>query len=118
MERTVLIVEDDPQQLDYFRILLKSEGFIILTAESPIEALAVLEEEPVDCIVSDVNMPQMSVEEFLNQLCSRFPEVPRVMMTSSEESIAHELLSQGAHHFCPKMRAHEMLNHQVEHAMR
>jgi PAS domain S-box-containing protein len=53
----VLLVDDDADSLDFIEVLLERSGAAVLTAASAREALTVLREQPVDIVISDVEMP-------------------------------------------------------------
>ena len=53
----VLIAEDDPHILRLISMWLKRQGHEVLEARHGLAARALIEAEPVDVLVSDVNMP-------------------------------------------------------------
>ncbi len=55
----ILIVDDSPTNLELLRAQLESKGHTVLEAADGIEALAVLEREKVDAVISDILMPRM-----------------------------------------------------------
>lgn len=56
---SILVVEDEPDLLDNLRITLEGAGYRTLTARNGFEALAVLQAQSVDLILSDINMPRI-----------------------------------------------------------
>lgn len=56
---TVLVCDDDRAILDSIRIYLTQEGYEVLTAMDGIEALGLLKEHEVHCMVLDIMMPRM-----------------------------------------------------------
>jgi two-component system, OmpR family, alkaline phosphatase synthesis response regulator PhoP len=60
MQRKVLIVEDDPDQLEIIRLSLKAAGFAIGTATNGIDGLKKAHSVSPDLIVLDVMMPEMN----------------------------------------------------------
>src|SRR5258706_4201991 len=56
----VLIVDDERHNRELLEIMLKPEGFLLLTAASGEEALAMIARQPPDLILLDVMMPGMS----------------------------------------------------------
>lgn len=65
---TLLIVEDNPQTLKLMSRLLKAKGYTVITAESATAALQAAVERPVDVVVSDIGLPDMSGWELFQSL--------------------------------------------------
>jgi len=57
---TVLVVDDQPDLLDNISLTLEAGGYGALTARDGLEALAVLQAQPVDLILADIAMPRMN----------------------------------------------------------
>ncbi len=66
--RHVLVVEDDARQLDSVQRLLESEDVHIHGVSTAGEALARLRERTFDCMVMDLNLPDLSGYELLEQM--------------------------------------------------
>ncbi|MGQ9485518.1 MAG: response regulator [Desulfosoma sp.] len=81
MQKTVLFVDDEPNFTSAVKRALRHEPHRILTANSAMEALRLLSEEPVDVVVSDERMPGMSGSEFLALVRERHPRTLRIMLT-------------------------------------
>lgn len=79
-ERTLLIVDDEPDILDAVERLLRKE-YRVLTAQTPDEARAILAENAVQVVFSDQRMPNESGVEFLSGLRQSHPDVVRVLLT-------------------------------------
>lgn len=79
--RTVLLVDDEASVLEALRRTLKSEGYRILTAASGAEALAFLESQSVDILISDIEMPGMKGVELLTRVRDQWPDVIRIVLT-------------------------------------
>ncbi|MEK4630119.1 MAG: response regulator transcription factor [Solibacillus sp.] len=56
---TVLVTDDDQDIRDGIEIYLKNEGYQVLKAADGLEALALLEENEVHCMILDIMMPNM-----------------------------------------------------------
>ena len=67
---TILVVDDSATSRALTEIVLKQEGFAVITSEGPTAALARLGSTPVDLILLDVMMPEMDGFE----LCRRIRE--------------------------------------------
>jgi CheY-like chemotaxis protein/signal transduction histidine kinase/CHASE3 domain sensor protein len=66
--RRVLVVEDDPRQRESVRQLLQSEAVEIVPAESAARALELLRQQTFDCMVLDLNLPDLSGYELLEKM--------------------------------------------------
>ena len=104
----VLVVDDQPDVREALRLLLKSAGYAIETAESPAEALAAAAYRDHDLIVMDMNYTwdTTSGEEglrLLDGLRARRNDVPIIAMTGwSTIELAVEAMHRGACDFVPK----------------
>jgi two-component system, chemotaxis family, chemotaxis protein CheY len=104
----VLIVDDSSVMRKIVERALRQAGLNldrVLEAGNGREALALLEGEQVDLIVSDINMPGMDGLEFLRQLQTRSlaSGVPLVMITTeSGEEHVREALAAGAQAYIRK----------------
>ncbi len=79
----VLIVDDSLSVRKYASMLLAGKGLTILTAADGAEALAILDNEDVDSIITDLEMPHMHGYELLAEL-QRRPDwqVPIAVLSS------------------------------------
>ncbi|MDH5666912.1 MAG: response regulator [Nitrospira sp.] len=83
-EETVLIVDDEESVLAFTHEVLARQGYQVLEANSPSRALTLVEQMkgPIDLLVVDQVMPEMSEHELVDQLASRTPGL-RVLMMST-----------------------------------
>ena len=79
--RTILIVDDEPDVCDALVRVLGGAGYRALSAESGEAALEVLAKEPVQLIISDNQMSGMSGLDLLKQVRLKHPHVLRIMLT-------------------------------------
>ena len=96
-EASILIVDDLPiVRLSLYRILSKV-GYRCREAEDVATALAVLDEDTIDLILCDIQMPGASGLDLVRAIGHRIPETSVVMVSSLEEAeTAIECLQQGA----------------------
>jgi CheY-like chemotaxis protein len=91
--KTVLLVDDDVDLLDIYRITLEGEGFEVLTAENSDEAMRLATSSPIDVAVLDVMM-RTPTEGFLLARALRQDErtkhIPLLMLTSVNAENAAE----------------------------
>ncbi len=78
---TLLFVDDESNILSSLKRLFRPHGYRIFTALSGKEALAVMEKETVDLVVSDMRMPEMDGAVFLEQVFNRWPDTVRILLT-------------------------------------
>jgi signal transduction histidine kinase len=101
----VLIVDDERANRDLLKVMLAPEGFLLLTASSGEEALALLAHQPPDLILLDVMMPGMDGYEVAGKIKGN-PEtssVPIIMVTAMDDHKARMLgLSAGVEDFLTK----------------
>lgn len=77
----LLLVDDEERFLATTRILLEKRGVETLTAVNGSDALAVLDEKPVDVVILDVKMPGMDGVEVLRRIKQKHPLVEVIMLT-------------------------------------
>lgn len=78
---TILCVDDEPNILSSLRRLFRPHGYRVLVAESGAAGLALLEQEPIEVVISDMRMPQMDGAQFLEQVRLRWPDTMRLLLT-------------------------------------
>lgn len=92
----ILLVDDSPNVLKALQRAFRAEGYTMLTAESAQEAMAVLEKEAVDVIISDENMPGISGTELLRLVKERYPDTVRIMLTGlTDIEVAKNAINNG-----------------------
>ena len=62
------MVDDSNDTTEMLKVALRLDGATVATANSAVEALATLSQQPFDVILSDIAMPGMDGFEFLHQL--------------------------------------------------
>jgi len=78
---TLLLVDDEENILKAIRRALRSINVNILMATSGKQGLELLSQQPVNLIISDMRMPEMTGAEFLSQAAHEYPDIPRILMT-------------------------------------
>jgi CheY-like chemotaxis protein len=74
------------------RRTLRREGYEILTALGPHEALTLIDKREIDLVLSDQMMPVMRGIQLLEEIGRRRPQVVRMLITGwSEELLAEQL---------------------------
>jgi two-component system, cell cycle sensor histidine kinase and response regulator CckA len=89
---TVLLVEDEPSILKMVTMMLEMEGYKVLPAGSPGEAIRMAREHSgeIHLVVSDVVMPEMNGRDLARNILSLYPMVKRLFMSGyTADVIAH-----------------------------
>lgn len=81
----ILVADDDVGLLEVVATFLRSEGHSIVECESGEEALAALEDEEFDLVLSDVHMAGVNGFELLKSTRKRYPDIGFVLMTAYEK---------------------------------
>ncbi len=80
----VLVVDDEPDTLEFLQVLLEQEGAIVTTVTSAQTALDVMTQSSVDVLVSDIQMPQMNGYALIRQVRSlpKLTNLPAIALTA------------------------------------
>jgi len=96
---TVLLVEDEPMILEMVTIMLKRQGYQVLNAATPGEALRLAEEYAGDIslLMTDVVMPEMNGRDLANTLHQHYPGLKRLFMSGYTANVIahHGVLDEG-----------------------
>jgi response regulator RpfG family c-di-GMP phosphodiesterase len=88
----LLIVDDEERILGALRRSLRREGYELVTARTPREALEYLERERFDAVLSDHKMPGMTGVELLAQVSRLQPHAARLLITGWSQAVSEEEL--------------------------
>jgi two-component system chemotaxis response regulator CheY len=108
MAYNVLIVDDSPGMRKVIRKMLGVSGFVTglcLEAGDGLEALDVLNREPVHIVLTDINMPNMNGEELMEQIAihpDRRHLAVLVISTDRSEERMQRMLALGARGYVTK----------------
>ena len=84
-------------------LLEKDSDLSVEYANNGAEAIARIEQEPPDLVVTDLIMPEMTGLELVTAIRRNHPHIPVILMTSAgSEEIAAEALQKGAASYVPK----------------
>src|SRR3954467_2591030 len=77
----LLVLDEDRIILQSLGQFLRREGYDVRTTDSPEDALGILEPNPTELLLADVNMPGIKPADFLRDIRKRFPHVVVVVIT-------------------------------------
>lgn len=80
----ILVVEDDSKLRQLFCTVLSKHGYRALSAEDGEAALALLDKEVIDLIISDIMMPRLDGYELTKTLREANMNLPILMVTAKE----------------------------------
>ncbi|MEI6668395.1 MAG: sigma-54 dependent transcriptional regulator [Acidobacteriota bacterium] len=114
----ILVVDDERSMRELLTIILRREGHDVVVAESGSMAIAVLEKEPVDVLISDIRMPGMSGVELLGAAKRLDPDLVGIMITAyASTETAVEALRLGAYDYITKPFDVEELKAKIRNAL-
>lgn len=79
---TILIVEDDANQRELYRQELEEEGYKVRLAADGKQAVEIVNNEHIDLVVLDINMPVMNGIEALGRMLSYDNQLPVIIHTA------------------------------------
>jgi two-component system cell cycle sensor histidine kinase/response regulator CckA len=98
---TILLVEDEPGILKMTTGMLKMQGYTVLAASTPGEALRLAEEHSseIHLLMTDVVMPEMNGQDLAKNLLSLYPQIKQLFMSGYTSDIItrHGILNEGVH---------------------
>ncbi len=79
----VLLVDDNPADLEEMNVMLTQEGYETFTQPDGIHILDFLKAHPTDLIMLDLVMPKFNGIEILRELKKEFPHIPVIMCSAA-----------------------------------
>ena len=115
---TILVVDDERSMREFLSIMLKKEGHDVVVADCGRAAVKILEHRPVDLLISDIKMPDMSGVDVLRRAREIRQDIVAIMITAFKSTdSAVEALRLGAHDYLEKPFDNEQLKKKVRHAL-
>ena len=113
--RSLLIVDDEPNNLRALKRALGRDGYEIYTATSARQALEILAQTPVSVIMSDQRMPGMSGTELLSRAKTLYPDTVRIVLSGyTDLATVTAAINEGAiYKFLTKPWEHDALREDI-----
>ena len=86
--RRLLIIDDDPSCRTTMACLLGKLGHTVDATESGSAGLAILRQQPVDLVMTDLTMPGLTGWDVARLVKAMHPRLPVVLVTGSAQAIA------------------------------
>ncbi len=100
-QETILLVEDEPGILKMTLTMLERQGYTVLAASTPSEAIRLAREYPneIHLLVTDVVMPEMNGRDLAQKLITLYPNLKRLFMSGYTANVIahHGVLDEGVH---------------------
>lgn len=109
MRETILVVDDEADIRVVVRQMLEAQGYVVLDAGDPHEALRMAAQQHVDLLLTDVVMPRMRGMELARRLQAMVPSAKVLLMSAYKLA---EIAASG-HPFIPKPFTPEALADKV-----
>jgi DNA-binding NtrC family response regulator len=114
----ILVVDDERSTLDALSTILSREGHDVLTVASGQEALALLQDEELDLLLSDVKMPNMDGLALLRHVKAHHAGTVVIMMSGHQDvTAAVEAMKAGAFDYLVKPFGREDVLRTVQKAL-
>jgi DNA-binding NtrC family response regulator len=106
----ILVVDDETAILETLEILFRGAGWQVAVADSGPKALAALEDEKPDIVLTDIRMPGAGGLDVLSEARAVDPEMPVILMTAQASlQTAVRAVNEGAYYYLQKPFANEEL---------
>ena len=110
----ILIVDDEEETLNILSRFFSAKKHSVRKASSGEEALGIIERDPIDAVLLDINMPGMDGLTALRRILAIKPDLPVVMVSGEgDEELAKSTLKEGAVDYVVKPPDFAYLEHTV-----
>ena len=87
MHHKVVFVDDDRELLESLNLIFKNEPYQVVLCNSALDALDIMKSEEFSVVVSDLYMPGMKGDVFLQMVMNKFPNTIRIIMTADSWAV-------------------------------
>jgi CheY-like chemotaxis protein len=93
----LLILDDDPHLLEYFELLLSTEGYAVFATTSPQHAFELIARHEIGVLLCDQRMPEMTGVDFLSRVRRMYPDTVRIMLSGYDDlNVTRQAINMGA----------------------
>jgi CheY-like chemotaxis protein len=117
----ILVAEDDGDQRDILEMVIKEARYDVISAKDGADALAKIQKELPDLIITDLMMPRMDGRELVAHVKAnpRLNKIPVMVLTVvSDVEKEYALLNCGAEEYCEKTVQRRILLKRVENLLK
>jgi CheY-like chemotaxis protein len=104
LPKTILIADDNDGVRNLIKLSLQLKGYNVIESGDGASAFVALEQNTVDLLVSDIEMPVLNGFELLAKVRddTRFHNLPVIVCSAERDAMEDDLLHRGANAFLPK----------------
>jgi CheY-like chemotaxis protein len=92
---TILFAEDNPQIMRLYQKSFAQDGYKVLVSTNAAEAMAELQAEKVDLLVTDLVMPEANTFDLFHLLKEKFPKIPVIIVSGKYQDLKDDFLNKG-----------------------
>lgn len=102
MQNTILVADDEAKIVELVANYLRADGFAVIAASNGKDALAAILEKKPDCVVLDINMPELDGLSVAREV-RKTSDVPIIFLTAKADEIDRIVgFELGADDYVPK----------------
>jgi two-component system response regulator GlrR len=94
-KKTLLIAEDNVGIQAIYKKVFGREGFNVVLCDNAAQAMAELNEQKVDLLMTDLEMPLANTFELFPYLKEKFPRLPVIIVTGHYRNLQDEFAAKG-----------------------
>ncbi len=88
--RRLVLIDDDSMVRQTLASLLRAYGQVVFEAESGPAGLAILEQQEIEVVLTDLGMPEMTGWEVARKVKERYPHLPILLLTGWGDQVVME----------------------------
>jgi DNA-binding NtrC family response regulator len=104
MTGKILVVDDELDILELLEMIIAERtSHQVVTTNNPLEVSALLKEQAIDLLITDLRMPAMGGIELIREVKKSYPDMPVIVITAYGSSqSAEESIAEGAYDYITK----------------
>jgi two-component system response regulator PilR (NtrC family) len=115
----ILVVDDELSMCELLEIMLTQEGYSVSSARSGKKALSLLNQQPVDLLICDIRLGDLTGIDVLKAAKQKDDKTPVIMISAyTTTEMAVEAMNCGAYDFVPKPFDNTELKQTIARALR
>jgi len=79
VKQTILLVDDEADIRELYKLVLESAGDSVIAVDNAQAALEIMAAQPVDLLITDHQMPEMSGVQLINAVRDQYPGLPTIL---------------------------------------